>query len=119
MTVLVDTDILIDHLRGARRFTAAASDMGISVVTRAELYAGKRVDERRVDLLLARFREFPIDRSIAESAGRLCRSTGIPMPDALVAATALEHGLVLLTRNLRHFERVAGLQVRSTLGAGS
>ncbi len=119
MSVLVDTDILIDHLRGARRFAPGGSDIGVSVLTRAELYAGRRVDERRVDLLLARFREFPIDRSIAESAGRLSRSVGIPIPDALVAATALEHGLVLLTRNLRHFERVAGLQVRSTLETGS
>ncbi len=39
--------------------------------------------------------------------------TQIDIPDALIAATALEHGMPVMTRNRRHFERVADLIVRS------
>jgi predicted nucleic acid-binding protein len=116
--MLVDTDILVDHLRGVRRFRAGDAEIGVSIVTRAELYAGQRVDERRVDLLLAGFHEFEVDLAIAERAGRVARTAGIPLPDALIAATALEHGLTLVTRNRRHFDRVVSLEVRSAAGGG-
>jgi predicted nucleic acid-binding protein len=39
------------------------------------------------------------------------RETGIATPDALIAATALTHRIPLMTRNRRHFERVARLRV--------
>ena len=45
------------------------------------------------------------------SAGLTRRDTGIATPDALIAATALMHGIPLMTRNRRHFDRVAGLRV--------
>jgi predicted nucleic acid-binding protein len=35
------------------------------------------------------------------------------MPDALLAATATVHGLVLVTRNIRHFQNVPGLSVEN------
>jgi predicted nucleic acid-binding protein len=117
MRLLIDTDVLIDHLRGARRLSPDGSDIGVSVVTRAELYAGRHADESRIDMLLERFQEYPVERAIAVSAGRLARAAGIPIPDALIAATAMEHGLTLLTRNRRHFDRVAGLQIRSDIGS--
>jgi predicted nucleic acid-binding protein len=66
-----------------------------------------------VRLLLGPFTEVPIDRPIAEEAGRLRRQTGIHVADALIAASARLNDLVLTTRNLRHFERVPGLTVRS------
>jgi predicted nucleic acid-binding protein len=44
--LLVDTDIFVDHLRGARPFAPATTDaVSYSVVTLAELFAGSRVDE--------------------------------------------------------------------------
>ena len=75
--VLIDTDVFVDHLRGAARLQA------------------------------------PIDRPVAERAGRLRRDTGIAIADALVAATALEHGLSLMTRNAADFGRVHGLHIRA------
>ncbi len=81
-----------------------------SVVTRCELFAGRGTDEEAVRLLLTPFPELPVDRAVAERAGRLRRETGVHTPDALIAATALEHRLTLVTRNVRDFERVHGLR---------
>lgn len=109
--LLLDTDIFVDQLRGASRFERRGHHIAYSVVTRAELLAGRAEDERRVTLLLAPLQELDLDRPIAERAGRLKRETGIGMADALIAATALEHGLLLVTRNRRDFDRVARLRV--------
>ncbi|HXF35948.1 MAG TPA: PIN domain-containing protein [Actinomycetota bacterium] len=81
-----------------------------SVVTRCELFAGSGTDEEAVRLLLAPFPELPVDRAVAERAGRLRRETGVRTPDALIAATALEYRLTLVTRNVGDFERVPGLR---------
>jgi predicted nucleic acid-binding protein len=108
--LLVDTDVLVDHLRGRRRLSADVQPLGVSVVTRCELFAGRDEPERLRRLLWPMI-ELPIDGAIAELAGLTRRSTGIPTPDALIAATALLHDLPLMTRNRRHFERVERLQV--------
>lgn len=79
-----------------------------STVTRCELFAGRHVDEQAVRALLAPFREPSVDRGVAEVAGRVRRSLGIKTPDALIAATALDHGLELQTRNVKHFGGVPG-----------
>jgi predicted nucleic acid-binding protein len=52
-----------------------------------------------------------VDRGVAERAGRIRREAGVRTPDALIAATALEHRLTLVTRNVRDFERVPGLRI--------
>ena len=109
--LLVDTDVCIDHLRGARPLRVTAGVISYSVITRSELFAG-RTNEARVDEFLAPFREISVDRSIAERAGRLRRGSALRTPDALVAATAIEHGLELVTRNRRDFKDIPGLQLR-------
>lgn len=109
--VLVDTDIFIDHLRGATELQAGKHRLHYSVVTRAELFAGSSATDL-VNKLLAPFREIGIDRRIAERAGRIRRETGVRLPDALIAATALEHSLGLATRNQRDFLPVRGLRLR-------
>ena len=110
--VLVDTDIFVDHLRGARELSARSHRLHYSVITRAELVAGNSATDL-VNRLLSAFREIPVDRSIAERAGRIRRESGIRLPDALIAATALEHGLSLVTRNRSDFESVRQLRLRA------
>ena len=107
--LLLDTDIFIDHLRGAHRLPAAQG--AYSVITRCELFAGRAPEEATVRALLAPLRELGLDRAIAERAGRLRRTAAMGMPDAIIAATAIEHGLALVTRNRRDFESVPGLVV--------
>jgi predicted nucleic acid-binding protein len=52
-----------------------------------------------------------VDHAIAERAGRIRRETDTRNADALIAATALERGLTLLTRNVREFAQVQGLRL--------
>ena len=109
--LLLDTDIFVDHLRGARRISVGDDTIAFSVVTRAELLAGRATEEDQVTLLLAPFRELPVDRAVAERAGRLRRGSRLRLPDALIAATALEHDRTLVTRNIRDFEGIGGLRL--------
>ena len=110
--LLVDTDIFIDHLRGTAELRPGKHRLYYSVVTRAELFAGTSATAR-ASLLLSPFRELPVDREVAERAGRIRRETGIRLPDALIAATALENGLSLATRNRKDFEPVPGLRLKA------
>jgi len=111
--LLVDTDAFVDHLRGARRLQPDRDRILYSVVTRCELFAGREVEEETVQRLLEPFEEIPVDRIVAERAGRLRRASGLRTPDALIAATALERKLVLVTRNSRDFQSAPGLKLRN------
>lgn len=108
--VLVDSDVLIDHLRGEHRLSSGGRYLGVSVVSRCELFAGRDAPERLRRFLGAMI-ELGIDPRIAELAGMTRRATGIATPDALIAATALTHRIPLMTRNRRHFDHIAGLRV--------
>ena len=113
--LLVDTDVFIDHLRGARELTPGRHRLHYSVITRCELLSGA-VGSALVQRLLDPFRELAVDRDVAERAGRIRRETGIATPDALIAATAIAHDLTLLTRNRRDFEPVKRLRIRDPTG---
>ena len=111
---LVDTDVLVDHLRGAEELRPRKGDrLAYSVITRAELFAGRADAEQEVALLLDGLVELPLTRSGAEAAGRIRRTSGVRLPDALIAATALEHGLALMTRNHKDYERISKLRLRT------
>jgi len=109
--LLLDTDVIIDHLRGAARLVTRKHRVHYSVLTRAELFAGNAATEI-VSTLLGPFHEIAVERSVAERAGRIRREPGVRLPDALIAATAIEHKLGLVTRNRSDFEKVRGLRLR-------
>ena len=110
--LLLDTEIFIDHLRGSHRLVVGTDAIHYSIVTRAELFAGRGSEESQISLLLAPFLEVALDRPIAERAGRLRRSSPIRLPDALIAASAIERDCLLVTRNVRDFRGIEGLQLR-------
>jgi predicted nucleic acid-binding protein len=120
--ILVDSDVLIAHLRGfeaARDWLIAARKNGplaISVVSIAELTGGMRSAERReVWRLLGSFRAEPATEIIARRAGEMIRRyhlshTGIGLGDYLIAATADVTGAQRATLNTRHFPMFEGLR---------
>jgi len=111
--ILLDSDVLVDHLRGHRRFVAGSDDLHVSAVTRAELFSGRGSEERRIRRLLEPMTDLPVDAAVAERAGRLRRAGSLRLPDALIAGTALKHRLTLVTRNVRDFSGVNGLKLRA------
>ncbi len=112
--LLLDTGVCIDHLVGRSRLSGRRSALGYSVLTRAELQSGAAsgFEAEQIRRLLGAMTEYPLDRQIAGEAGRIRSEVGIGLPDALLAATALIHGLSVDTRNLSDFRRVSGLRLR-------
>jgi predicted nucleic acid-binding protein len=116
VTVLVDSDILIEVSRGkdqaivARWLELSDSDSPIlcSPVTVAELWAGARPNEHRALTSLFRaLHSVPIDAETGRRAGDYLRqyrkSHGIELGDALVAAAAVLNRSALWTRNRKHY----------------
>lgn len=120
--ILVDSDILIAHLRGlgaARHWlmeTRREGPLALSVVSIAELAGGIRSSERReVWRLLASFRAEPVTEVIARRAGDFGRQfrrshSGIGLGDYLIAATADVKGYRLASLNVRHFPMLSDLR---------
>lgn len=121
MTVLVDTSVLIDVLRGDARATELLererrrAPLHASEITRLEVLAGMRPkEEASTRLLLSALMWHPVDEEIAERAGHLGREwlpshSGMDGADLAIAATALMLEADLLTRNVRHFPMFPGL----------
>lgn len=111
--VLVDTDVLINFLRGkqkAREFLLAqlgGSPILCSVITVAEIFAGMRPHEQeKTRALLDNLEVLPVTRAIAEKAGQYkggIKSHSLELDDCLIAATAHLHKAVLATGNDRHY----------------
>jgi predicted nucleic acid-binding protein len=119
--VLLDSDILIDHLRGyepARQylkgFETGEVQGYLSIITVAELTAGQmRQDdeEAKVQQLLALFTHIDLNFVLAWRGGEIRRRYQTRLADALIAATAMSQDLPLATRNLQHFTLIEGLRV--------
>jgi len=120
--VLVDTDVLIWHLRGLPKATQRLdrlSGMTVSAITWLELLQGFRNQtempavHKSLDMRGAK--RLPITPAITDRAIELMQafdlSHGMRLGDALIAATAIEHGLTVLTGNVRHFSPVESLQI--------
>lgn len=122
MSVLVDTSILIDYLRGHAgagdllERERAADVLHASEITRIEVLAGMRpTEEDGTRALLSTLVWHPVDAEIAEEAGALGRQWlpshhTIDSADLAIAATAVRTNARLLTRNVRHFPMFTDLQ---------
>jgi predicted nucleic acid-binding protein len=126
MTVLLDTSIVIDILRGAAPAIAYARWLPeppiCSEITLVEVVRGLRSGERRAtERLFAALGWVPVDEPIARRAGELGRRfrrshQGLATADLVIAATVEELGLELATLNVRHFPMIAGLAPPYRLG---
>ena|SRR5687768_2201709 len=132
MTYLVDSDQIIDGLKGIptalTRLTALGpSGLAVSVMTFAEVVEGAHRDPdppaRIADVrrFLQSYRLLPVTEAIAElfaerRADLRARGLLIPDLDLIIAATALAHNLTLVTGNRRHFARIPGLAIHVDSG---
>jgi tRNA(fMet)-specific endonuclease VapC len=130
MKYLIDTDWVIDHFHHIERVTRrleelAPQGLALSIVSLAELYEGVYYsrDPAESEEVLQRFLDpslsiLGIDEETCKIFGRergRLRAAGLIIGDVdlLIAATALQYNLTLLTNNRRHFERVEGLRLES------
>lgn len=116
MKVLVDSDILIEVTRNRnreivfqwRQLGQSDSSVLFSPVSAAELWRGARPSEHEITTELFLSLECaPIDYKIGKLAGemqtRFMKSHNLELADALIAATAVQNGAVLWTRNRKHY----------------
>ncbi len=129
LSFLVDTDCVIDHFNRIRtaseRIKKAASEgLGLSVISLAELSEGIFFSRDPV-ASDAQVQEFMGGITLIGISGETCRIFGrlrgelrprgrlVPDFDLMIAATAIEHNLTLLSNNRRHFENIPGLRLES------
>ena len=141
MGTLLDTTVFIELERAVRRLPAdramtevaarltrqlgASEETGIASITGSELLHGvhRATPEHRprreafVEAVLAAFPPIPFDLLTARAHARLWASlaasgTDVGAHDRIVAATAITAGWTVATANIRHFDRIPGLDVR-------
>lgn len=120
---LLDSDILIEHLRGrqqAKTFIARLKQEGellVSAMTVAELFAGARDqrEEEAINTLLRQTSVITIDDRVAKRGGAFCaqyrHTHGTSLSDALIAASTEVSKATLVTFNRRHFPMITNQQV--------
>lgn len=123
MLFVVDTSVLIDHLRGndravrrLRTAVEAGNELWSVAVVRTEVLAGARQgEEESIARLLGQLRWLDVTPELADAAGHLAarflRShPGVDTVDYLIAAGTQHLGGEVLTQNIRHFPMFADLQ---------
>lgn len=122
--MLIDTDVLIWMTRGHAGAAAKLQTLTpwrISAVTYIELAQGCRNKDElmriKKGLALCQTEIVPISEAISDRAMQLidthALSHSLQLGDALIAATALELGRVVLTANAKHFSPIEGLRIET------
>ncbi|MBE9099536.1 type II toxin-antitoxin system VapC family toxin [Vacuolonema iberomarrocanum] len=130
MRYLLDTCVISDFIKGEAGTTVRLRqtppvEIAVSAVTVMELRYGLALNPQRVQKvgpaiasILSSVAILPFDTVEAEQAAQIraaLKSKGQPIGayDVLIAATALQHNLTMVTANQREFERVSGLQIEN------
>ena len=119
-SILLDTDILVDFLRGHTKAVAFVNTHSariiLSSIVVAELYAGVKGDAEQaaLDDFVSLFRVVPISAEIAKIGGLYKRdygkSHGVGLADAILAATAETEDAELKILNSKHYPMMKGLK---------
>jgi predicted nucleic acid-binding protein len=130
MIYLLDTNVISETIKPYPNIQVSnllssihISKFALSVITIGEIRKGveKIVDTAKkqkiiqwleIDLVETFYgRIISIDHKVADKWGYLCALTNIPAIDGLIAASALVHNCKLVTRNVKDFKKVAGLEI--------
>jgi len=112
---LLDSDIIIWHLRGRGEVTEMLRDIqrfglpSCSALSVLEVQVGvKKGEEEYTDQFLKSLKIFDVNWEIANRAAHLIREYSakgitINLPDAIIASTCILHDLILVTYNTKHY----------------
>ncbi len=124
--VIIDTSIIIDHLRQSQAKTTALmaiaekipqQELALSVISVQEVYEGQSTRSKNKEHYLigtiSPLTILPYTYEIAQHAGEIARDLPNPIEfaDAAIAATALIHGAALYTLNQKHFAKIKDLEI--------
>jgi predicted nucleic acid-binding protein len=122
MAYLIDSDIMVDVTRGNSKAADYLDSLGdtwmISSITALELIAGARGlrDVTDLDLMISAYEQVQPAEGVTRRAYYLmktyAKSAGLRTLDSLIAATALEEGLTLASKNRKHFQMIADLKLQ-------
>ena len=122
MKLLLDTSIIIDFLRQKEKsdtllYKLSQQDLYISIITHTELYSGKSVWEKEtaraeLEKLFSGLTILQIDVPISKVAGKIrAQNQNTSLLDCIIAATAIQHKLNIVTLNNRDFEKIDRLKL--------
>lgn len=119
---IFDTDILVDYLRLHKPAIKLLDETdknnrGIAFISQFELLKGcnAKAQSQKIDSFLKHFKVLPLDPKVAKKALQIYRTVkwhaNIEIPDSLIAATAIENKLTLVTRNIKHYREIPALKL--------
>ena len=123
MKYLIDTNIIIDYLRGYvptvevvdQLLTKPGGEVYLSAISNLELRLGKSIMEEavqeKINAFIARCYIIDITLDVAGMAGDLKREGKADIPDALIAGSCIINDLRLVTRNIKHFKDIPNLKI--------
>ena len=115
--MLLDSNIIIYAVQNHNPELLAltqAPESSTSIVSYVEVLGYLNLSEeskQAFERILATIRIFPLNLAIADRAVALRQIRRMGLGDAIIAATALEHDLTLLTRNTRDFRQITNLRL--------
>jgi len=120
---LIDTDVMIDVSRrnaAAATYLDSLDDITISIITAHEFIVGAR-NQRDADGIDGLIKTYPVQADLdARITGRAyqllkrhAKPDGLRTFDALIAATAIEEGFTLVSRNRKHFQKISDLSLEA------
>src|ERR1700748_3016365 len=114
---LVDTNTIIDYLENKLPGTANGLidniEIQLSVISRIELLAWNKATESQLKVLnefISSSTVFNHNEDIIIKSIEIRKSYKLKLPDAIIAATAAANNLILLSRNMSDFEKIAALK---------
>ncbi len=114
---LIDTNIVLDYMGNklsgnAKNLISKIIDkeINLSVINKIELLGFVRVEQDLVDFVECS-NIHTIDETIVDKTIEIRRLYKIKLPDAIIAATALQNDFVLVSHNTKDFKRIEFLEV--------